>query len=74
MSGDFELVHGTDGAVMVRIRLVGSPFLLRASLVSGFGSSAFRLDRGSPGKVRLAEFRRLESAPPLLPRVSEPYP
>jgi hypothetical protein len=40
-------------------RLVfGTPFLLRGSLGSGVGVSGVRLDRGSPGKVRLAEFRR----------------
>jgi hypothetical protein len=48
-----------DGNVRLSIRRFGAPFLLRASLASGLGSSGLRLDRGSPGKVRVAEFRRV---------------
>jgi hypothetical protein len=48
-----------DGRVLLGIRHFGTPLLLRASLVSGLGSSSLRLDRGAPGKVRVAEFQRV---------------
>lgn len=51
-------VRREGGRLLLGIRRFDTPFMMRASLAAGFGSSGLRLDRGAPGKVRIAEFRR----------------
>jgi Met-zincin/Domain of unknown function (DUF5117) len=58
MSPVISIHSGPDeGRLRIGIRPPCVPFLLRASLATGFGASGLRLDRGAPGKVRVAEFR-----------------
>lgn len=57
--GFVDLVSGEDGRLLLGIRQFNVPFLLRASIASGLGSSGLRLDRGSPGSMQFAEFRRV---------------
>ncbi|MGW3953488.1 hypothetical protein ACWEKM_21830 [Streptomyces sp. NPDC004752] len=56
---DPDRPEGEAGRTLLLVRRFDTPFLLTASLSTGAGSSELTLDRGTSGKGRIAEFRRL---------------